>query len=67
MKKSIFYLTISIILACMYSCENKQSHKESGINYDIVIIDSCEYIYMNDKPMTASMGITHKGNCKNYY
>ena len=40
---------------------NQQYIGSDGVLYDVVVIDTCEYIE------NSLVGITHKGNCKNPY
>lgn len=63
---SIFIILIIILGSCGQSAEERakngtigQPHAlgSNGYNYDIITIDSCEYI------MTTSE-LIHKGNCK---
>ena len=68
MKKKIAYLLLAMILI---SCEQgsvktevlKKSVKQEcyGQNIEIVIIDSCEYVYVDNGDATW---VSHKGNCK---
>lgn len=37
---------------------------EPQSSYQIVEIDSCEYIYLTRRPWGSEMAIAHKGNCK---
>ena len=71
MKKSIFYLTISIILFCMYSCNSNTATNNNQLDlnrsaYEIIIIDYCEYVVYNSNPTTSEFAFIHKGNCKNH-
>ena len=57
-------LTILLLLASfMPSCKNQSKPTnpyESG-TYEVVVIDSCEYVVFRD---SYKGGICHKGNCK---
>lgn len=62
------YLLILFALLLGAGCELQSSSSSrylevSGDNYQIVTIDSCEYIKSNDE--TYSRYLTHKGNCNN--
>lgn len=65
MKKIIVILLMVIGLS---SCdkEKRNRHQESHIQneYSVILIDSCEYIFIMDG---YRLGITHKGNCSNTY
>jgi hypothetical protein len=68
MKTKTSFLTkaffILLVMCCFFSCtrgdELKNTHKFE--NYDVVVIDSCEYILWGIS--YGYMNITHKGNCK---
>lgn len=61
MKKLIFFILLASMLCA--SCESKDRdmiYTKKGIytySFEIVIIDSCEYLLKRDM-------ITHKGNCR---
>jgi hypothetical protein len=66
-------LVLMLVVLALYSCGelpevNVDKKKTTYIlnNYykplEIVIIDSCEYLYVSDGYFTM---LTHKGNCKN--
>ena len=59
-----------LLLVLIASCTNTQNTKPEIINkqlsdtrYDILILDSCEYIVFAWVPRDDHV-ITHKGNCK---
>lgn len=58
--KKLFIL--SLLFGMLYSCSN-EVHKSNeaigtdGKSYDVIVIDSCEYI-------TWCSRIAHKGNCR---
>lgn len=64
MKKYILLL-LSIVL--LISCNSNTNDavvydtKDKNCPFNIIIIDSCEYIYCIDGPRTC---LSHKGNCK---
>lgn len=55
---------LTIASACQHG--NVTSDSEEQIEYDVLVIDSCEYILVqSDTYMGCSVNcITHKGNCK---
>jgi hypothetical protein len=60
MKKIIALALLAII---MVGCEEtkediKYATDEKGYTYELIVIDSCEYI------CTSSYKLAHKGNCK---
>ena len=66
-KLKIFYIILAIFLvSCQaentqytqYSEEKRIRTDNSIIGYQVIVIDSCEYIY------TEKGRLTHKGNCK---
>ena len=68
MKKKIAYLLLAtILISCEQGSLKTEVLKKSvnqeldGQNIEIVIIDSCEYIYIDNG--NATWG-SHKGNCK---
>jgi hypothetical protein len=63
LSKMIFYLLLCTVIfcgACSRGEELKNTNKFE--KYDIVIIDSCEYIQWGVS--YGYLNITHKGNCK---
>jgi hypothetical protein len=69
MKKLILIITVLGIYSCTETPANNTGRKEATyiITYDesrvqVVIIDSCEYLY---GPWGNATVLTHKGNCKN--
>jgi hypothetical protein len=72
--------TLLIALLILSGCANKyESETEvryndvplkeivDGVNYQIVIIDSCEYIFGTDcSAYNGGYFLSHKGNCKNH-
>ena len=69
MKK--IFIARNLLLICFISCsepnvpvqKTKYIVKEGGNHVEIVIIDSCEYLY---GPWGNATVLTHKGNCKNH-
>lgn len=70
MKKMLIFITL---LWLVFSCSDpnsvelkskKTKYKFDNLNrIEIVIIDSCEYLY---GPWGNATVLTHKGNCKNH-
>ncbi len=60
-------LTIIISVIILSSCSHKEKQElyeevfTDKNNYHVVVIDSCEYLYL---PNGDSSWGTHKGNCK---
>jgi hypothetical protein len=70
--KTLSILTlITLIACCLVACETKvKSQKEirTENGYNVVTIDSCEYIEIKNGKGWAnnySYTLTHKGTCKN--
>ena len=69
MKKLVLILAV----LALYSCEERSANvdkekttyivKEYYTPLEIVIVDSCEYLY---GPWGNATVFTHKGNCKNH-
>ena len=58
MKKLLFFLLLIIATSC---APIEEEPKSSTYPYDVVIKDSCEYLYLR-RPHQGYMA--HKGNCK---
>lgn len=71
-EKSVPYFIIGlllVILLVMGSCSNVKDGKIDSGKTQTIIIDGCEYIFIESGLKTVSnyaMTITHKGNCKNH-
>lgn len=63
--KKIYLLSLLFLLSCGKEKNNKQSFRiqESESHLQVIIIDSCEYLY---GPWGNATVLTHKGNCKNH-
>lgn len=61
MKKIIFILFITL---CVIACSKGEElrNQEAFNNYEIITIDSCEYIMWGSS--YGFLNVTHKGNCK---
>jgi len=68
MKIKIYYLLLFVMMILMSSCGKYQrTEKDSVFEYDVIEIDSCEYIIVQSKTYGFDCFvtcITHKGNCK---
>jgi hypothetical protein len=64
MKNKLLLLALAItITACEYYSEPAQKQEtQYGLTFDILVIDSCEYLFLDYR---KSAIFTHKGNCKN--
>lgn len=69
----LFFVSMILFL---YSCDEGKSKPEypdketteifKGVDYEVVKIDSCEYIIGKDHgSYNGGFFLTHKGNCKN--
>lgn len=56
MKKLILLLTLVFVM-CGCNKHIKNTFRVGTTNYDVVVIDDCEYL-------KAGFAFTHKGNCK---
>lgn len=62
-----FILATLMLSAVFSSCETPKSETvEKGDGYNVIVIDSCEYIEVKDGVGTYGgyYSISHKGNCK---
>lgn len=68
MRTNIYYLFLALIALLLMSCgEAPRTEKDSVIEYDVIEIDSCEYIMVQSKTYGIDIYVTsiaHKGNCK---
>lgn len=68
MKTNIYYLFLALMALLLMSCEEApRTEKDSVIEYDVIEIDSCEYIMASNPKLVAGrkvISIAHKGNCK---
>jgi hypothetical protein len=68
MKKVLLILAVLVLYSCEESKVNVNKEKTTYIlkeyrdPLELVIIDSCEYIYFSQG---HAIVLTHKGNCKN--
>lgn len=75
MKKLIYIVSALVLVSCGPEITEKKGNTYSdnpakeifdGVNYQEVIIDSCEYIIgRDDLPYNGGYFLTHKGNCNN--
>lgn len=68
MKSNVYYLFLALMALLLMSCEEApRTEKDSVIEYDVIEIDSCEYIMVQSKTYGIGLYVTsiaHKGNCK---
>lgn len=68
MKSNIYYLFLALMALLLMSCgETARTEKDSTLEYDVIEIDSCEYIMALNPKRVAGRKVTsiaHKGNCK---
>lgn len=69
MRTNIYYLFLALMALLLMSCDNHsiaRTEIDSAIEYDVIEIDSCEYIMVQSRTyygyIVSSIG--HKGNCK---
>lgn len=69
MKTKIYYLFLIMTAILMLSCGESPTariEKDSVLEYDVIEIDSCEYIMVQSETYAWKIvtSIAHKGNCK---
>lgn len=67
MRANIYYLFLALMALLLMSCgEAPRTEKDSVIEYDVIEIDSCEYIMVQSETyrLKKVISIAHKGNCK---
>lgn len=67
MKLKLCYISILIASVLICSCESpKTENDEQVLEYDVIEIDSCEYIMVQSETYSWKKvtSIAHKGNCK---
>lgn len=67
MKSNVYYLFLALMALLLMSCEEApRTEKDSVIEYDVIEIDSCEYIMVKSEAyrLKKVTSIAHKGNCK---
>lgn len=67
MKSNIYYLFLALMALLLMSCgETARTEKDSTLEYDVIEIDSCEYIMIQSitSHLYEVTSISHKGNCK---
>ena len=58
-------LTTLIMVGCEYKSEAEIEEAERLSGFNIVVIDSCEYLIMSKSVYQAGYGyFSHKGNCR---
>lgn len=64
MKLKLCFISILFVSVLICSCESpKIENDEQVLEYDVIEIDSCEYIMVQSETY-ALTSIAHKGNCK---
>lgn len=58
------YLVLALVFAGGCSPAGSENDVNPEETYKIIVIDSCEYIYLTRRPWGGEMALTHKGNCK---
>lgn len=67
MESNVYYLFLALMALLLMSCEEApRTEKDSVIEYDVIEIDSCEYIMVQSEAyrLKKVTSIAHKGNCK---
>lgn len=67
MKTNIYYLFLALMALLLMSCgETPRTEKDSTLEYDVIEIDSCEYIMVQSRTYYGYIvtSIGYKGNCK---
>ena len=67
MKSNIYYLFLALMALLLMSCGQKaRKEKDSTLEYDVIEIDSCEYIMVQSRTYYGYIvtSIDHKRNCK---
>lgn len=67
MKNLILILSIFIFGSCQNNSYKPKVSRTISKNYNIIIIDTCEYIEFDTGIFYQRVySVTHKGNCKNH-
>lgn len=67
MKNLILILSIFIFGSCQNNRYKPEVSRTTSKNYNIIIIDTCEYIEFDTGIFDQRVySLTHKGNCKNH-
>ena len=59
---SLFVMLVAVPLTGCTDGAGNDLHPEQ--TYKIVVIDSCEYIFVSRRPFSGEFALAHKGNCK---
>jgi len=62
---TLYTLLVAFLMVGCNTPDKYKSKTENGINYKVIVIDSCEYIWYKDN-ITSGQTLAHKGNCKNH-
>jgi len=60
--RKLIILIIAIIFSCSSDFEPEGGSMLDKRGYNIIVVDSCEYLYSHSGMYTAVLA--HKGNCK---
>lgn len=62
----IYYLILALMALLMSCGISPRTEKDSVIEYEVIEIDSCEYVLITSRlrDWRNSSSIAHKGNCK---
>ena len=60
MKKTVLALLTVALISCAPEAD-RQVKAPNGVNFDVIVVDSCEYLYRN---IGHSGYMAHKGNCR---
>lgn len=67
LNRKLSYTLYTLLVSFLFCSCGVPSDKESKIKergFNIITIDSCEYIFMSRLPIGGDMALSHKGNCK---
>ena len=62
----ILFLATIIICVRSYSSLGMDNDINPETSYKVIVIDSCEYIFVSCRPWGSDMSLAHKGNCINH-
>jgi len=62
--RHFFYALLVAVIFCGCNPEGSENDVNIEKNYEVKVLDSCEYIYVSRRPWSGEFSLTHKGNCK---
>ena len=62
--RNFFYALLVAVIFCGCNPEGSENDVNIEKNYEVKVLDSCEYIYVSRRPWSGEFSLTHKGNCK---